>query len=83
MTVLGSSLDAVYHVTIAYSSTFGDSSTGVERLPAPSMSDILMGKNPRVHVHLRRIAAAGKGQREEARVEEPICWEGSERDGGE
>lgn len=58
LSTLGGSLDAVYHVTIAYSSTFcEDSATGVQRLSAPSMSDILMGDNPRVHVHLKRIPA--------------------------
>ena len=61
LSTLGASLDAVYHVTIAYSSTFReDSTTGVQRLPAPSMSDILMGDNPRVHVHLKRIPVTGK-----------------------
>ena len=63
LTVLGSSLDAVYHVTIAYSSTFADDAAGVKRLKAPSMSDILVGDNPRVHLHLKRIEAKGERRR--------------------
>ena len=60
LTVLGPSLDAVYLVTIAYSSTFGGSTREVKRLKAPTMSEILMGNNPRIHVHLKRIPAGGK-----------------------
>lgn len=50
------SAETLYDVTIAYSNTGEEGEGPVVRREAPSMPDFLMGKCPRVHIHMRRIA---------------------------
>ncbi|XP_072181465.1 1-acyl-sn-glycerol-3-phosphate acyltransferase epsilon-like [Diadema setosum] len=49
-------VDTLYDVTIAYSNTGEQGEGQVKRREAPSMPDFLMGKCPRIHIHMRRIA---------------------------
>jgi len=52
---LHSSLTSLVQMTIAYARTMEVDMHNVKRLPAPSMSDILLGNIPYIHIHLKRI----------------------------
>ncbi|GFO19564.1 1-acyl-sn-glycerol-3-phosphate acyltransferase epsilon [Plakobranchus ocellatus] len=46
-------LHSIYDVTIAYSNTFDPSNR--QRVGAPTMQDFLLGKCPKVHIHISRV----------------------------
>lgn len=45
-------LDAVYDVTCVYSGSLNEKK---ERIPAPQLVEFLLGKNPELHIHIKRI----------------------------
>lgn len=45
-------LDAIYDVTVVYSGSVNEKR---DRAPAPQLVDFLLGKSPKLHIHVRRI----------------------------
>ncbi|KAK3786168.1 hypothetical protein RRG08_026884 [Elysia crispata] len=46
-------LHSIYDVTIAYSGAYDFNNH--QKLPAPTMQDFLLGKSPKVHIHINKI----------------------------
>ena len=52
---LGTSCDAIYNVTVAYTKQLPHQMSTRSRPRAPSMWDLMTGRYPQVHIHLERI----------------------------